>query len=100
MLVRYFNPKPQFFYHDHPDGNICSLLLPTNAPIHQIGSTPYPSKEAAKRDACLKACQALHEVGALTDYLLPEQDANYDEDLDLSDSDNEDGPWTSLFVHS
>ncbi|KAH6779316.1 hypothetical protein C2S52_010553 [Perilla frutescens var. hirtella] len=85
----YFNPKPEFLYHDHPDGNICSLVLPTNAPVHQFVSTPQPSKEAAKRDACLKACQALHEVGALTDYLLPEQDVNH-EDLDLSDSDNED----------
>nr|AIE15767.1 Dicer-like protein 4b [Salvia miltiorrhiza] len=94
----YFNPKPRFFYHDHPDGNICSLVLPANAPFRQIGSTPQPSKEAAKRDACLKACQALHEVGALTDYLLPEQDVNY-EDLDLSDSDNEEDVESRFELH-
>lgn len=99
IFVRYSNPKLQFFYHDHPDGNICTLVLPANAPFHQIGSAPQPSKEAAKRDACLKACQALHEVGALTDYLLPEQDVNY-EDLDLTDSDNEDCQCTSLVVYS
>ncbi|XP_047941505.1 dicer-like protein 4 isoform X2 [Salvia hispanica] len=94
----YSNPKLQFFYHDHPDGNICTLVLPANAPFHQIGSAPQPSKEAAKRDACLKACQALHEVGALTDYLLPEQDVNY-EDLDLTDSDNEDCVESQFELH-
>ncbi|XP_042002405.1 dicer-like protein 4 isoform X1 [Salvia splendens] len=94
----YSNPKLQFFYHDHPDGNICTLVLPANAPFHQIGSAPRPSKEAAKRDACLKAYQTLHEVGSLTDYLLPEQDVN-NEDLDLTDSDNEDCVESRLELH-
>ncbi|KAI3446800.1 hypothetical protein Pfo_003465 [Paulownia fortunei] len=84
----YFNPKPQFFYYDDADGMVCNIILPANAPIHQIVSAPQPSTEAAKKDACLKACKALHGVGALTDYLLPEQDDKYEESTqDLSDSE-------------
>ncbi|GFP97060.1 dicer-like protein 4 [Phtheirospermum japonicum] len=84
----YFNPKPQFFYYDDADGMVCNIILPANAPIHQIVSAPQPSTEAAKKDACLKACKALHEIGALTDNLLPEQDDKYEESApDSYDSD-------------
>ncbi|XP_051131155.1 dicer-like protein 4 isoform X2 [Andrographis paniculata] len=75
----YFNPVPEFFYCDDVNGIVCNILLPANAPVHQISSTPQPSKEAARRDGCLKACQILHEIGALTDYLLPEQEENHEE---------------------
>ncbi|KAK4391373.1 Dicer-like protein 4 [Sesamum angolense] len=88
LVNRYFNPKPQFYYCDDADGIVCNIILPANAPIHQIVSSPKPSTEAAKKDACLKACKALYEVGALTDYLLPEQDVKYDKSTEeLSDSD-------------
>ncbi|KAL3629633.1 endoribonuclease Dicer [Castilleja foliolosa] len=84
----YFNPKPQLFYYDDADGVVCNIILPANAPIHQIVSAPQSSTEAAKKDACLKACKALHEIGALTDYLLPEQDDKCEESApDSYDSD-------------
>lgn len=38
-----------------------------------MNSQPCPSKDEAKRDACLKACIKLHELGALTEFLLPGQ---------------------------
>lgn len=38
-----------------------------------MNGQPCPSKDEAKRDACLKACIKLHELGALTDFLLPGQ---------------------------
>ncbi|GER33663.1 dicer-like protein 4 [Striga asiatica] len=89
VVLLYFNPKPLFFYYDDADGMVCNIILPANAPIHQIASTPQPSTEAAKKDACLKACKALHEIGALTDYLLPEQDEKYEEQtLDPYDPDD------------
>ncbi|XP_075077545.1 dicer-like protein 4 isoform X3 [Nicotiana tabacum] len=86
----FFCPKPQFFYFDDIDGTICKLVLPSNAPMHQIVSAPQSSIEAAKKDACLRACKSLHELGALTDYLLPDQ---ADEDLIhvFSDSESSDG---------
>ncbi|KAL6543544.1 endoribonuclease Dicer [Orobanche hederae] len=95
----YFNPKPQFFFYDDADGMVCNIILPANAPIHQISSTPQPSTEAAKKDACLKACKELHEIGALTDYLLPDQD-EYEESIpDSYDSDgsNEDDSRAVLY---
>lgn len=91
---RYFHPKPQFFYYDDADGTVCSIILPANAPVHQIVSSPKSSAEAAKRDACLRACKALHEIGALNDYLLPEQDAKHEESSQgLSDFDGNNGWW-------
>ncbi|XP_047944446.1 dicer-like protein 4 isoform X1 [Salvia hispanica] len=84
----YFQPKPQIYYFDDVDGMVCTIILPANAPIHQIVSSPQSSADAAKKDACLRACKALHEIGALTDYLLPEQDDKHEElTQDLSDSD-------------
>ncbi|XP_060171899.1 dicer-like protein 4 isoform X2 [Lycium barbarum] len=88
----YFCPKPQFFYFDDIDGTICKLILPSNAAMHHIVSAPQSSNEAAKKDACLSACKRLHELGALTDYLLPDQ-ADEDEDPihDFSDLESSDG---------
>ena len=71
---------------------VCLIILPSNAPIHEIVSASEVSFEAAKKDACLKACKTLHEVGALTDYLLPEQDSGSKEtDDNFSDTENCDG---------
>lgn len=61
--------------------------------MHQIVSTPQSSMEDAKKDACLKAIEELHKLGALSDYLLPQQDnANVEESmLDSSDYDSNEG---------
>lgn len=83
----YFNPKPQFYYFDDADGMVCHVILPPNAPVRQIISAPQDSTEACKKDACLKACKVLHEVGALTDYLLPEEDVVNNPLTDDSDSE-------------
>ncbi|KAI8023022.1 Dicer-like protein 4 [Camellia lanceoleosa] len=85
----YFNPKPEFFYFDDVEGTVCHIILPSNAPIHQIVSSPQSSTEAAKKDACLKVCKELHELGALTDYLLPDHDDGNEElEQEFSDSDS------------
>ncbi|XP_077222093.1 endoribonuclease Dicer homolog 4-like [Tasmannia lanceolata] len=70
----HFSPKPEFFYFDDSGGTVCRIILPLNAPIRQIDSLPCPSKDEAKRIACLKACTELHARGALTNYLLPGSD--------------------------
>ncbi|XP_057537099.1 dicer-like protein 4 isoform X3 [Amaranthus tricolor] len=92
----YFSPMPDLFYVDDNEGVICNIIFPSNAPIHHIVSTPQSNIEAAKKDACLRACKELHQVGALTDYLLPEQDDTLEEDdLDLRNYDgieDEDSP--------
>lgn len=91
-LCRYFNPKPEFSYFDDVEGTVCHILLPSNAPIHEVVSSPQSSIEAAKKDACLLACKELHQLGALTNFLLPEhEDENEDSLQYFSDSDSSDG---------
>ncbi|KAL6221580.1 hypothetical protein ACLB2K_004976 [Fragaria x ananassa] len=86
----YYVPSPEFYFLGDLEGTICHIILPSNAPMHQIVSAPQFSMEDAKRDACLKAIEELHKLGALSDYLLPLQDnANVEELLqDSSDSDS------------
>ncbi|KAL6903528.1 hypothetical protein ACP4OV_004341 [Aristida adscensionis] len=67
----FFTPSPAFFYIDDTEGIICRLILPPNAAFRLVDGQPCPSKDEAKRDACLKACVKLHALGALTDFLLP-----------------------------
>ncbi|KAL8145327.1 dicer-like protein 4 isoform X2 [Apium graveolens] len=94
----FFKPKPEFWYFDEADGTVCQIILPSNAPTHQVLGAPQSSKDAAKRDACLEACKLLHQLGALTNYLLPEKDDN--EDLEsLSDSDCSDDEDTRRELH-
>ncbi|KAI3744431.1 hypothetical protein L1987_57511 [Smallanthus sonchifolius] len=95
----FFNPKPHLDYSkDGSNAVICYITLPANAPVHQIISLPQPSKEAAKKDACLKACQQLHALGALTHYLLPDDEVD-DENQDSSDSDCEDDESSRRELH-
>ncbi|XP_078162667.1 dicer-like 4 isoform X3 [Carex rostrata] len=69
---KYFTPSPNFYYMDDKSGIICRVVLPPNAALRQVDSEPCFSKDMARRNACLKACQMLHNLGALTDYLLPD----------------------------
>ena len=93
IYCRYYVPSPEFYFLGDLEGTICHIILPSNAPMHQIVSAPQFSMEDAKRDACLKAIEELHKLGALSDYLLPLQDnANVEELLqDSSDSDSLEG---------
>lgn len=84
----YFDPKPEFYFFDDEDGTVCHIIFPSNSPLPQVISTPEPSIEEAKRIACLKACEQLHKIGALNDYLLPCQDIGIDEESMLSTSDS------------
>ncbi|KAJ0089697.1 hypothetical protein Patl1_14811 [Pistacia atlantica] len=89
----FYNPKPKFYYFDDLGGTVCHIILPSNAPTHRIVGTPQSSIEAAKKDACLKAIEELHKLGALNDYLLPDGGNENEEDgeLDSSDSDGCEG---------
>lgn len=97
----YFDPKPKFFYYDDLGGTVCHAILPSNAPILQIVSRSQSSRDAAKKDACLKAVEELHKLGALSDYLLPMRDnANEKESqLDSSDSDSSEDETSRRELH-
>ncbi|KAJ9557988.1 hypothetical protein OSB04_012602 [Centaurea solstitialis] len=94
----FFNPKPQFYCFDDAEGTVCNIILPPNAPIHQVMSSAQPSREAAKKDACLRACQRLYELGALTQYLLPDDEV-VDDDDDDSDQDSDDEESSRRELH-
>ncbi|KAK2646723.1 hypothetical protein Ddye_021918 [Dipteronia dyeriana] len=83
----FFNPKPKFYYFDDLGGIVCNISLPSNAPIYQIVGTPQSSREAAKKEACLKAIEELHKLGALDEYLLTEQKNVNEEELELESPD-------------
>ncbi|KAE8653040.1 hypothetical protein Csa_019548 [Cucumis sativus] len=99
----YFDPKPQFSYYDDLGGTVCHVNLPSNAPIPQIVSRSQSSKDAAKKDACLKAVEELHKLGALSDYLLPMRgrgSANEQESgLNSSDSDSSEDETSRRELH-
>ncbi|KAL9165554.1 hypothetical protein ABFS82_06G177900 [Erythranthe guttata] len=64
----YYKPYP-YFSPDEELG-ICTLHLPNSCPIKTInveGNT-----KLLKQLACLEACKKLHQVGALTDNLVPD----------------------------
>ncbi|KAF9680685.1 hypothetical protein SADUNF_Sadunf06G0147300 [Salix dunnii] len=84
----YFDPKPKFFYFDDFEGTVCHIILPSNAPIHKIVGTPQSSIEVAKKDACLKAIEQLHKLGALSEFLLPQQEDTNELELASSDVDD------------
>lgn len=89
-FCRFFDPKPKFYYLDDLEGTVCHIILPPNAPLRLIVSTPQSSEEAAKKDACLKAVEELHKQGSLNDYLLPgKENPNLEGPVfDSSDSDS------------
>lgn len=78
---------------DESGGTICHIVLPANAPISEIASSPQSSIEAAKKNACLKAVNELHSLGVLNDFLLPDSKDEIEGELsdDEFDFDNAEG---------
>ncbi|KAM3714268.1 hypothetical protein ACJW31_01G319400 [Castanea mollissima] len=97
----FFDPKPEFSYFDDLGGTVCHINLPPNAPLRQVVGAPQSSTEAARKDACLKAIEMLHKMGALNDYLLVGQDDVDEVGLgsDSSDSDSCEGEGPRAELH-
>ncbi|KAJ1294687.1 hypothetical protein BS78_01G164800 [Paspalum vaginatum] len=75
----YFKPLPRFNI-DKASG-ACTLHLPKSSPVQIVyaeGEIPV-----IKKVVCLKACQELHAIGALTDYLLPELSVPCEDEPDI-----------------
>ncbi|XP_058102614.1 endoribonuclease Dicer homolog 2 [Magnolia sinica] len=67
---QYFSPSPRFDINK--EDKCCTLHLPKSCPIQTI--VVHGQHDMLKQTACLEACKKLREIGALTDYLLPELD--------------------------
>ncbi|KAL1189126.1 Dicer-like protein 4 [Cardamine amara subsp. amara] len=88
----FFQPKPEFQFKPAEEfgGTICHIILPANAPISEIVGSLQPSTEAAKKSACLKAVNELHNLGVLNEFLLPDSKDEIEDELsdDEFDFDN------------
>lgn len=67
-MSRYFKPTPRFIIDD--GFKMCTLHLPNSCPLQTV--CVEGPKAILKKLVCLKACEQLHRIGALTDNLLPE----------------------------
>ncbi|RAL54476.1 hypothetical protein DM860_001604 [Cuscuta australis] len=65
---RYFKPAPRFDIDK--DTKSCVLHLPKSCRIHSV--KVEGDLKIVKQLACLEACKQLHQVGALTDNLVPD----------------------------
>ncbi|XP_020580814.1 endoribonuclease Dicer homolog 2a-like [Phalaenopsis equestris] len=63
----YFKPHPRFEIDE--ESNICTLLLPKSSPLKSV--RVEGSCSMIKQIACLEACKKLHQIGALSDHLVP-----------------------------
>ncbi|XP_048324502.2 endoribonuclease Dicer homolog 2 isoform X1 [Ziziphus jujuba] len=60
----YFKPTPRW------DNETCTLHLPKSCPLPAIHA--QGNVKILKQIACLEACKKLHQIGALTDNLVPD----------------------------
>ncbi|CAM6115089.1 unnamed protein product [Calypogeia fissa] len=67
----FYQPAPDFSYFQRFGGIVGEIKLPVTAPFQHVVGHPCQTEKMAKRVAALEACKRLHEVGALTDHLLP-----------------------------
>ncbi|KAF8378092.1 hypothetical protein HHK36_029428 [Tetracentron sinense] len=68
LFYRYFRPAPIFSIDK--ESSVCTLQLPKSCPIQTV--PVQGNNNMLKQLSCLEACKKLHEIGALTDNLLPE----------------------------
>lgn len=62
----YFKPAPRW------DKMTRTLHLPMSCPLPEVVVKRDVDPKILKQIACLEACKQLHEIGALTDNLVPD----------------------------
>lgn len=67
-FYRYFKPSPRF--HIDEESETCTLYLPKSCPLQSV--RVQQNIKILKQFACLEACKQLHQIGALTDNLVPD----------------------------
>ncbi|KAK6916929.1 Ribonuclease III domain [Dillenia turbinata] len=87
---RYSILRPEFIMerHERPGGPVeysCKLQLPCNAPFEKLEGPLCSSMRLAQQAVCLAACKKLHEMGALTDMLLPDKGSGEEEKVEQTD---------------
>lgn len=68
---KYYAPKPNFHFLLVEGSYECKMTLPPNAALQTITGPPCKTSHLSKQLVCLEACKRLHQMGALTDHLVP-----------------------------
>ncbi|CAI9094529.1 OLC1v1030287C1 [Oldenlandia corymbosa var. corymbosa] len=71
-----FTPKPTYQFLLEGQYYRCKLTLPPNAALQTVVGPTTSGSYLSKQLVCLEACKRLHQVGALTDYLTPSEEAS------------------------
>lgn len=58
-------------HHGSRNSHVCTVVLPSGAPIRTVSGPPYPTQSAARRAACLRVCEELFYKGHLDYKLFP-----------------------------
>ncbi|KAL0920159.1 hypothetical protein M5K25_009276 [Dendrobium thyrsiflorum] len=72
----YFKPLPRFEIDE--DSNTCTLQLPKSSHLQAVKVEGICSM--VRQIACLEACKQLHQIGALSDHLIPVIDEATEDD--------------------
>lgn len=70
------SPRPLFEFqqlrgYGSRNMHICTVILPSGSPIRRVSGPPYPTQSAARKAACLQACEELFYRGFLDYRLFP-----------------------------
>nr|XP_027084395.1 endoribonuclease Dicer homolog 3-like [Coffea arabica] len=68
---KYFTPKPMYQYLLVGQSYQCQLTLPPTAAFQTMTGPLCRNTLLSKQLVCLEACKKLHQMGALSDHLLP-----------------------------
>eukprot|EP00850_Spirogloea_muscicola_P022108 SM000277S10343 [mRNA] locus=s277:85413:96633:- [translate_table: standard] len=68
---KYYLSRPHFRLEEVGDMHVCTVRLPLNAPFPMLRGQQRSCKETAKQSVCLEACKRLHQLGAMSDHLVP-----------------------------
>ncbi|KAL7588569.1 hypothetical protein Lser_V15G38263 [Lactuca serriola] len=71
---KFYTPKPDFQFLLVEDSYECKMTLPPNAAFQTITGPRSKTSNLSKQLVCLEACKMLHQIGALNDHLLLNQE--------------------------
>ncbi|XP_038975924.1 endoribonuclease Dicer homolog 3b-like [Phoenix dactylifera] len=92
---RYFIPQPSFQLLAKDGLFECTLTLPPNAAFQRMAGPLSTNSNLAKQLVSLEACKKLHELGALSDHLLPFPEEPLETDIGGINKDYASGAGTT-----
>uniref|UniRef100_A0A5B7CE62 Uncharacterized protein n=1 Tax=Davidia involucrata TaxID=16924 RepID=A0A5B7CE62_DAVIN len=92
---KYFTPKPIFQFLLSGESYQCKLTLPPNAAFQTIVGPLNKNSHLSKQLVCLDACKKLHQMGALTDHLLPFNEEPTENGSNLKSKESTSGAGTT-----